>query len=164
MPATYEPIATQTLGSNTTTVTFSSIPATYTDLLLVSVFGASAGMDIFVRFNGDSGSNYATTRLFTNSNTSAVLTGRSSSISGHQPRTSANQPSTVTTILRENIMNYANTNMNKTVIGRYDYQSQIEAHVGTWLNTSAITSISLVADAQQWTTGSIFTLYGIKAA
>jgi hypothetical protein len=164
MPLTYEPIATQTLGSNATTVTFSSIPGTYTDLVLISVFGATVGMDIRIRFNGDTGNNYGTTRMFTNSNNSSVFSGSARSISGIQPRTSANQPTTVTTILRQNIMNYANTNVNKTVIGRYDYQSQIEAHVGTWLNTSAITSISLVADNQQWTTGSVFTLYGIKAA
>ena len=37
MPATYEPIATTTLGSAATNITFSSIPATYTDLRLVLV-------------------------------------------------------------------------------------------------------------------------------
>jgi hypothetical protein len=165
MPTTYEPIATQTLGSSTTTVTFSSIPNTYTDLLLVSVFAVTAGMDILLRFNGDSSSNYSATRLFANNSSSTVTVGRVNSYTGIQPRTSADQQLALTTILKHNIMNYLNTNTNKVVLGRYDYPSQIEMHTGVWRSTAAITSLSLTAEAgPQFATNSIFTLYGIKAA
>ena len=165
MPTTYEPIATQTLGANTSTVTFTSIPGTYTDLVLVAVFGSSAGMDIWTRFNNDSGSNYSSTRMATNSTNPTVVFGSiSASITGIQPRTSANQQTNVTTILRQNVMSYASTSVNKVVIGRYDYPAQTETHVGTWRNTAAITRIDFVSDGQQFTTNSIFTIYGIKAA
>jgi hypothetical protein len=165
MPTTYEPIATQTLGSSTTTVTFSSIPSTYTDLLLVSVFAVTSGMDLLLRFNGDSGSNYSSTRMAANNSSTTVFTGRTNNMTGIQPRTSANQQTALTTILKHNIMNYLNTNTNKVVLGRYDFPSQIEMHTGVWRSTAAITSVSLVAEAgPQFATNSIFTLYGIKAA
>ena len=64
MPATYEPISTTTLGSAVNSVTLSSIPATYTDLVLVwkGSFSAS-GSGVGVRFNGDSGANYSENQL-----------------------------------------------------------------------------------------------------
>ena len=161
LPSTMIPIATQTLTANAASITFSFIPQTYTDLALVSVFGASVGMDIHIRFNGDNTNNYSTTRLFANG--TSAFSGRVLD-SGIQPRTSVNQASTVTTILRENIMNYANTSPSKTTIGRYDYAGQVETHVGLWLSTAAITSVSMVSIGQQFVTGSTFTLYGIKAA
>jgi len=63
MAMTYTPIATQTLGSSVSTVTFSSISGTYTDLVLIAQPIASAGVDLELRFNGDSGSNYSCTQL-----------------------------------------------------------------------------------------------------
>ena len=62
MPATYTLIASNTLSSNTTTVTFSSIPATYTDLVLrlsgrINVSAWSAALTI--RFNGNTSGVYS---------------------------------------------------------------------------------------------------------
>ena len=59
MPATYEPIATTTLGSAAASITFSSIAGTYTDLRLVMVGTTSASDWAFVRFNGTDGSSTA---------------------------------------------------------------------------------------------------------
>jgi hypothetical protein len=64
MPITYEPIATNTLGSATATVTFSTISGSYTDLILV--ISAFTGDDLAaytIRLNGDTGSNYSVTSL-----------------------------------------------------------------------------------------------------
>jgi len=61
MPATYEPIATTTLGSAAATITFSSIPATYTDLVIVFAGTATANLNPLMSFNSDSGTNYSTT-------------------------------------------------------------------------------------------------------
>jgi hypothetical protein len=64
MPATYEPIATYTAPSAQASYTFSSIPSTYTDLVLVANFGKSADTAIKYRVNGDTGSNYSVTALY----------------------------------------------------------------------------------------------------
>jgi hypothetical protein len=62
-------------------------------------------------------------------------------------------------------MNYSNTTTNKTVLGRSSAASGfVEAAVGLWRNTSAITSITATTGGQSYQTGSTFTLYGIKAA
>ncbi len=62
MPATYEPLATTTLGSAASSVTFSSISGSYTDLVVV--FSGTAGggnSNLILTFNSDTGSNYSWT-------------------------------------------------------------------------------------------------------
>ena len=56
-------IATQTLGSATASITFSSIPSTYTDLRIVFSGTGATVLNLKVRFNGDSASNYSQTNL-----------------------------------------------------------------------------------------------------
>ncbi len=64
MPITYEPIATQTLGSAAASITFSSIPGTYTDLRLVFVGTLSSGnATTGWRANSDSATNYSETYI-----------------------------------------------------------------------------------------------------
>ena len=59
MTATYKKIATTTLGSAQADITFSTIPATYTDLVIVYTLKAATGSsDIYLRFNGSSASDY----------------------------------------------------------------------------------------------------------
>ena len=61
MPAsnTYEPIATTTLTSAVSSVSFGSIPQTYTDLILVNYFATTTvNEDAYVQFNSDTASNY----------------------------------------------------------------------------------------------------------
>jgi hypothetical protein len=73
MPAgnTYEAIATQTLGSAAASVTFSSIPSTYTDLVLVCNFETSSNAiaGVYIQFNGDTSTNYSSTNLIGNGST-----------------------------------------------------------------------------------------------
>jgi hypothetical protein len=81
MPAgnTYEAIATQTLGSAAASVTFSSIPGTYTDLVLVVAGTLTTGTEnIVMQFNGDTGSNYSVTSLLGDGSTASSF--RSSNI------------------------------------------------------------------------------------
>ena len=62
MASTYEPIATTTLGSAASSITFSSIPATYTDLRLVLVHTPSASTgNAQMQFNSDTATNYSYT-------------------------------------------------------------------------------------------------------
>ena len=167
MAATYEPIATQTLGSSVSSVTFSSIPQTYTDLVIVQSAFVANQMDTRLQFNGDTGSNYSWTVLFGSgsaagsyreSNKTAIPTGYYSQIDI--------SPATSTFIIQ--IMNYSNATTNKTVLTRGNNAASgrgVDAIVGLWRSTAAITSVALNVDAShQYTSGSTFTLYGIKAA
>ena len=67
--ATYVPLASTTLSSDTGSVTFSSISSSYTDLVIImSVQGNTGGTaqgsnTNFLRFNGDTASNYSYTYL-----------------------------------------------------------------------------------------------------
>ena len=63
MAITYTPIASITVGTAVPSVTFSSIPQTYTDLILI-YNGSSGIVNLPVRFNGDSGNNYSYVRGF----------------------------------------------------------------------------------------------------
>ena len=166
MPKTYEPIATTTLTAGTATVTFSSIPATYTDVVAV-VHAISDGTfaNFNVRVNGDTGSNYSRTRLSGNgtSATSARATSQTSFFLADVSGIS----NTGRSFYIVNFMNYANTTTYKSVLNRTNTVNGnagdgVELHAQLWRSTSAINEISfLVSD---FASGSTFTLYGIKAA
>jgi hypothetical protein len=65
-----------------------------------------------------------------------------------------------------NFQNYSNSTTNKTVLARNSAPDDaVEALVGLWRNTAAITSIQFSNNAgANFATGSTFTLYGIAAA
>jgi hypothetical protein len=158
---TYEPIATQTLGSNTATVTFSSIPGTYTDLVLVASGTIASGTtDGVINFNSDTGNNYSRTYMYGNG--TSALSGRNTSAGAllvfYWSTTVCNS------II--NIQNYANTTTYKTVVGRNNHTgNSTYAGVAMWQSTSAITRMDIAPTGGiSWATGSVFTLYGIKAA
>lgn len=160
---TYEAIATQTLGSATTTVTFSSIPGTYTDLVVVFQGGITTGPDdIRIRFNSDTGTNYSATLL--RGDGSSAISARSSndtyiSWMGYFGTGTAGSVSIV------NVNNYSNTTTNKTALNRGSVASNfVNASVGLWRSTAAITSMTLIAGGSTFLSGSIFSLYGIRAA
>jgi hypothetical protein len=164
MPAgsTYTPIATQTLSSAAASVTFSSIPSTYTDLVLVSA-APSVGGDISIatlQFNGDTANNYAFTR-FTGNGTSAS-SDRVANTSGLQSGLTYPGQYTQTWI----IQSYANTSIFKTALNKSPVaQSLIRYGAGLWRSTAAITSVTLTdGTGTNYAIGSTFTLYGITAA
>ena len=65
MASTYQPIATNTLGSAAASVTFSSISGAYTDLVLIMNAGSSTtNADVDINVNGDTGANYSRTILY----------------------------------------------------------------------------------------------------
>lgn len=163
MAATYEIIATTTLGSAVSTTTFTSIPATYTDLLLISNYTATVvDQGIRVRYNSDTGTNYSYRNLVGYSG--GTLSQQASNVNHTRIAavSSTNSPNTVIT----NFIDYANTTTYKSHISRGNGmgdQSSVEAFCGTWRNTSAITSIEIFLNSGNFTAGSTFSLYGIKA-
>jgi hypothetical protein len=164
MPAgnTYEAIFTETLASAQATVTFSSIPSTYTDLVLVANGNSSALVDTYLRFNSDSTSGlYSTTRLYGNGSTAASdrYSGSNNQILAGDFNTSSN---TVTII---QINNYSNTTTNKTALIRSNVASSIVfANVGLWRNTAAISTVTMSTSSGTFSIGSTFSLYGIASA
>jgi hypothetical protein len=166
MPTTYEPIATTTLGSATATVTFSSIPSTYTDLILQTSPKTSDGSGYFQVFpNNDTGSNYSRTVLQGNGS-SASSNRNSNSSNGLQINCATSSQDANSYPVTIHLMNYANTNTNKTALTRAGGTSVglVEAYVWLYRSTSAITSLVIKANTTTFAVGSTFTIYGIKAA
>lgn len=165
MATTYEKIATTTLGSNTSSVTLSSIPATYTDLVFVMNGSNTDAVQVAIRFNSDTGNNYSNTGLTSNGSTSYSVRGSSASLI--QFGWDAYLESTFSYNAIINIPNYANTTTYKTLIGRANNAvTGVTATVGLWRSTSAVTSMTLLQSygTGLFQTGTTFTLYGIKAA
>ena len=160
--STYSPIASQTLGSAASEVTFSSIPQGYTDLIVVMNLGAaSSGVDIFCQVNADTGSNYSNTRLTGDGTTASSSRNTSASnmrfSDGGSPQTTANSITTA------HFMNYSNATTYKTVLNRASNGNRgTDAYVNLWRSTSAITSINIYLSSGNITSGSTFSLYGIQ--
>ena len=163
MPAgsTYTPIASQTITSNTSTFTFSSIPSTYTDLVIAASLknNIGAGYNLLMRFNGDSGSNYSATEIAGDG--SSVVSSRGTNQTSAQTMRNDNSnfsPSIVS------IQNYSNTNTFKTSLSRTSTSNSPRAFVCLWRSTAAINSITFLMESNDLVAGSTITLYGITAA
>lgn len=164
MPATYDKIATTTLGSTANGVTFSSISGTYTDLVLVFNGAGNSDINVALRFNSDTGSNYSNTAIGTQGVSGA--SGRNSNSTAMRINFQGYLRNSYTSLAIINIMNYSNTTTFKTVINRYNSTTAgLDANIGLYLSTSAITSVLIkVDDGNTFSIGSTFTLYGILKA
>lgn len=171
MPAqtTYTPIATQTLGSAVGLVTFSSIPQTYTDLVLIQSARVSNTSDITaIRANGVS-TGYSKIYLqgTGSGNAAGAGTAEISLRGGYIPGTSN---ANIWSMEEYNFLNYTNTSGNKQVLCRCAFPIgatgfAVQIQVSTIATTAAITSITIqTANGGNLAAGSTFTLYGIGAA
>jgi hypothetical protein len=169
MPGTYEPIATTTLGTAASNITFSSIPSTYTDLRLVFVGYAGSGSfaNFRITFNSDNGGNYSRTTLggnggspssFSNTNQTYIDLGIAN--------LSISQPS----MHIMDLFSYAGST-NKTILlnngmefNGGSYAGAVELLVGLWRSTSAINTIRIATSSNTYIAGTTATLYGIKNA
>ena len=166
MTATYEPISAQTLGTATAAISFTSIPQTYTDLFLVCNLGmATIDSSALITFNDDTANNYSETWLYENG---SPVSTRSSNRANIYMNANVGSSTAVETLTTTNIQNYSNTTTYKTTLGRANRASTagsyegVEAMVGLWRSTSAITKITITGQSNL-IVGSTFTLYGIKA-
>jgi len=171
---TYSPIVTQTLSSDTTSITFSSIPSTYVDLVLVmSAQSTRTDYDspAWLQFNSDTGTNYSYTYIYSGSvgtigvggsrvaNDTGITVGYIAAASG------SSQFSPVIT----NIQSYGNASIYKGCISRGNEAITsgtfygVSAFAGLWRNTAAINTIK-INTITGFKSGSSFTLYGIKGA
>lgn len=156
---TYTLIASNTVsGSAASSVTFSSIPSVYTDLLLVFNGKGAASGNVTFQLNSDSGTNYSATVIYgdgTSAGSVRVSNQSSMNIGSVGTDWSTNIIS---------IMDYANSTTYKTAVGRYSRPDEVGAKVGLWRSTSAITTLLVGKSSGTYDVGSNFKLYGIEAA
>lgn len=171
IPSSYESIATATGTGSSGTITFSSIPSGFKHLQIRGTARSTATNYTFtLKFNNDSGSNYAQHRLFgdgTSITASGADTLTFASIGSNSISTTSSNIIGVNII---DILDYGSTSKYKTVrsfAGIDDNSgttaSQVVIRSGLWQSTSAITQIDLIAASSgSWTTQTTFALYGIK--
>ena len=183
MATTCKLIAKNTLGSNTSSVSFSSIPSTYTDLYVSFTWrNTAAGSGAGLRFNSDTGSNYSY----------RALRGEGSSVDSFNSATWASNFGTAydefifwgvtTSAYTSNtfasggiyIPNYAgSTNKSVSIETVAENNSStvntIYVVAGLWSSTAAIDTITFIVDpyasgSPSIASGSSFFLYGITKA
>jgi hypothetical protein len=166
MAATYEPISTQTLGAAAGTITFSSIPATYTDLrfVLTGTCGTSGNIPKMT-FNGITTTTYSRTDVW------GVGSGAGGSTTGGTQTgillgVGSQWWSTTPSVNQLDVFSYAGST-NKTVLYSLNSDNngsgQVDYGVGLWRSTAAITSVTFTMPTN-FQIGTTATLYGIKAA
>jgi len=171
---TYEPINTYTATSNVAVITFSSIPATYDDLILVgNLISVAAGTDTYMRFNGSTSGYYRQSYYANGSSKYGQRTLNSAAIQMGFAIVGVNSGFTGQII--SHIGGYSSTNYATPVITRGNqsnhttdgnYEVAIMSQI--WNDTSVVNQIQIAGDANFTTasigTGSVFTLFGIKGA
>jgi len=155
---TYTLIDSTVLSSAASSVTFSSIPADYRDLVLVVEASTTASGYSTLRANSDSGSNYTYVHMNGNGSGTSSATGTASTLNLYPYFYAGNKNLVIT-----QIMDYSATDKHKTALARGNDPTTTGAYAiaSRWANTAAITSLTLaIAD---WAAGSTFYLYGIEA-
>jgi len=166
--STYTTIASQTLGSAVASVTFSSIPQGYTDLIIVVGSATfSANSSLYVQYNGDTGANYSSTRL-TGNGSSAASYGITSSNGANIGGGDGLSSSVMQTCIVQ-LQNYSNSTTYKTALARWSRSdAEVAATVSMWRNTNAITSIEVYGGYANGTknsnmqSGTTISIYGIQ--
>lgn len=162
---TYEPIANQTLGSASANITFTDIPQTYTDLIVVFNGSSTGTAQYFMQVgNGsiDTGSNYSTTGM-TGNGSSAVAIGYTNDTVGIRADLYATAGGNIKQTMFQ-IQNYSNTSTNKSILVRSALPaSEAVACVGLWRSNSAINTLRLTTSST-FSAGATVSLYGIANA
>ena len=158
MAKTYDPIATATASGSQAVITFSSIPSTFTDIILV-ISGNTVNSTAQLTFNNDSTALYSRTSL--RGNGTSATSFLQSDLNCIPIDGSYSQPSQNAII---HVMNYSNATTFKTSLVRSNNAGAgIDQAVGLYRSTNAINRLDVLM-AVNWTSGTTFTLYGIKAA
>lgn len=162
MASTYDVIASYTLTSPATSYTFSSIPTTYTDLVLILSGTATGGSSVLLQVgNGsiDTGTNYSRTGMQGNGSAASSYRG------SNESQITVNWFTTAQGNATFHFKSYANTSTYKTILHSGGW-SDVSTHaaVGLWRSTSAINTIKIGSYSYNMNAGTTITIYGIKAA
>lgn len=164
-PGSFESIATSTVSSNTTTVTFSSIPSTYQHLQVRAITRGNAtlggGASLIMYLNNDTGNNYSNHNMYgTGSAVGAWGYGTTYPAVGLVEGGTYNVGLSIVDIL-----DYANTNKNTTFRSLWGSDvnggGYVGAISGAWYNTAAVSTITF-SYTNNFYANTSFALYGIK--
>jgi hypothetical protein len=168
----YESIATVTVGAGgASSITFSSIPSTYTHLQIRGIARSArteSGSYIKIQFNSDTANNYANHGLFGGGASAGAYAVTTTDHAAEAYITAANDTASAFGASIWDVLDYTNTNKNKTVraLTGADVNGtngQLRFASGVWLSTNAITSLSLTdGNGSTFVQYSSFALYGIK--
>lgn len=156
---TYTLIDQTTLSSSAASVTFSSIPQIYEDLI-IEVCGTCTvdAQNVYIRLNGDTGNNYSYTRITGNGTTAASL--RDSNI---PYGVTCDIGSTINSSQIQ-IMSYSSASVNKTILENGGIaSSRVTAYVNLWRSTAAVTTVLLYPSSGSFASGTTVRLFGVVA-
>jgi hypothetical protein len=164
MPATYEKIATTTLGSTSSTISFGSIGSGYTDLRLVLAATNTASLDLNLTFNSDTATNYSRTQLTGNGSVASSTRSTSAAfIRANFFGMAASEPY----LLTLDLFSYAGSTFKTCLIENSEDKNGsggVCRMVGLYRSTSAITTITFTTSTSTFAVGTSATLYGILKA
>ncbi len=167
MPTTCKLIAKNVLGSDSASTSFTSIPATYDDLIVI-VSGRSTisalATDLFMGINGST-SNF-TTRFLYGTGASALSSAQSQRYAGTLVGATATSNTFASNeIYIPNYRGSTNKSISATAVSENNgTTAYILAFATLWSNTAAITSLEFASNSGNIATGSSFFLYGITKA
>ena len=173
MAYTYSKIATVTVGSGgVSSIDFLAIPQNYTDLVLklsLKSNNTSGGENVWIRFNGDSGANYATRRLYgsgtgTASDTGGTTTYINAAEINDSIAASANAFGNAELYIPNYTLSTFKSVSADAVMEANQTTIYMGINAGVWNSTAAITSIAMTVQVGTlFVINSTATLYGIKA-
>lgn len=164
----FESIASATGTGSSSTITFSSIPSTYQHLQIRAFVGNSTGAGaLYIRFNGDTTTaNYNHHRLAGNG--ASVFASSGSPDTGVAGFYIIQPTSTYFGGCIVDIHDYKSTSKYKTIRSFEGVDKNGSGEVGLysnlWMDTTAISSITLYMSTGNYSSGSVVSLYGIKGA
>lgn len=165
-------IATTTLGSATSSVTFSSIPQDYTHLQIrgiARITRTEVNSGINITMNSDTGSNYSYHAVYGSGSSAASYAGTSQTAMYSGGILAASSTASCFSPIVIDILDYNNTNKFKTlrILSGSDQNaasfSEVGLVSGNYRSTTAVSSLTLTAAVNNLAQYSSFQLYGVKA-
>ena len=168
-------IAGQAGNGSASSITFSSIPTGFTHLQVRCYLRGVRSFSkeqVYIRLNGDAGSNYAYHYILGDGSTAQSSGGATQNVMLINEMPAANETANIYSIMITDVLDYQNTNKNKTIRSLAGYDNNGNTGVtnaSVWIssgfrnNTAAITSLSVLSNGA-FTSASRFDLYGITTS
>jgi hypothetical protein len=162
---TYELIESVTLASNASTIEFTSIAATYSDIIIQGLTRSTRGAgaeDLYLRMNTDVGDNYYSVYMY-GAGAASSFTQNSSGMAVAINTSASSQAAGSFSSMQASVMDYSASDKHTSVLSRNGGNGQNEVWTGAhrWANNSAVTSLILYYKIGQIAAGTTISIYGI---